>query len=222
MISNRELDYVGSWASRTPHPGEKYAKQTLEELQKSKELFESTHKDRVYNICFSNKSEIELEIMPKNLAHMLGIDYKDLNSDFHRGFRQNIFGSADEVKSYELLEKIIENGDSIIKYEQDSNRCFLNYYRINIKCGIFGKIADLSKFNYGCINLDKDIYETIKGKPYHGNSEKILYVPSEEVNAPYFMMGILKNNYRKYNDDNTSYVDEPEDVYAVETLFAPE
>ena len=71
----------------------------------------------------------------------------------------------------------------------------LNYYRIGIKCDIFSKLADLSKFNYGCINFDKATYDSkYPQKPFFSNATKFLYTPSDEVISPYFMMGVKKDN----------------------------
>ena len=82
-----------------------------------------------------------------------------------------------------------------------------------IKCSIFDKLSDFNRFNFGIINFDKNIYTEKNNVIFNGNSEKLLYVQSNEPTAPYFMMGILKNT-----DINSGEVEEK---YAVETLMAP-
>ena len=226
MISKKELEYVGKWASKTPHPGKNYAKETLEKLAYTKQVYDENYKGRKYNICFSNKNEIELEIMNKNLAHMFGIDYRDLSSEFHSRFREEILGLqvGETISSYDLLTKIIENYQSVMEYEEQIERCILNYYQINIKCGIFEKITDLSNFNYGCIELNRNKYMEVNGKELKANSEKMLFTPSGEVNAPYFMMGIIQNKplyNNSYDGDETQEQESLIPTYAVETLLAP-
>lgn len=220
MISKKELEFVSSWASRIPHPGYDYAKATFEKLFYAKKLYDEKYKDIKYSICFSNKNEIELEIMSKNLAHMLGIDYKDLSSDYNKEFRNNVLGIGDyeRVPSYELLTRVIENADLVMEYEKEIGKCLLNYYQIGIKCAIFDKVTDLSKFNYGCIEFDKEKYNQLPNRKFTGRSEKILYTSSGEINVPYFMMGIIPDGNQRF-----SY-DEQENLipfYVVETIFAP-
>lgn len=67
----------------------------------------------------------------------------------------------------------------------------LNYYRIVIKCAIFDKLSDFGKFNFGVINFDKNTYINNSKRNINSNSEKYLYVQSNEGVAPYFMMGII-------------------------------
>lgn len=76
------------------------------------------------------------------------------------------------------------------------------------------KIIRFSRFNFGVINFNKDTYLENSGNKYSGNSNKILYVQSNEAVAPYFMMGILPSGDPTDDDYNP-------DKYAVETLIAP-
>lgn len=62
MISRKELEYVSTWTRKVPYPGYEY------------------------NISFSNSEEITLEILSSNIAHMLGIDHKELMSTYKMGF----------------------------------------------------------------------------------------------------------------------------------------
>ena len=84
-----------------------------------------------------------------------------------------------------------------------------------IKCNIFQKLSDFTQFNFGVINFDKNTFKYNTGNNYFGNTEKLLYVQSNEKNCPYFMMGILKDGNNGNNDD----LDESN--YVVETLLAP-
>lgn len=77
-----------------------------------------------------------------------------------------------------------------------------------IKCAIFDKLSDFSRFNFGVINFDKKTHMENIGCNSNINSTKFLYVQSNEAVSPYFMMGILPNN------GDTS-------KFAIETLIAP-
>ena len=65
------------------------------------------------------------------------------------------------------------------------------------------------------INFDKNTFKNNTGNNYFGNTEKLLYVQSNEQTCPYFMMGILKDNNNGTNNETD------ESNYVVETLFAP-
>ena len=145
---------------------------------------------------------------------MLGVDYKNLTSEYFDTFRSEVLGITGSIKSYDLLKTIIERIDDVLKYDYDKNGKILNYYRIMIKCSIFEKLSDFSRFNFGVINFDKYLYEKNSGNHFNGNSEKFLYVQSNEAAAPYFMMGILPST-------NTIDSEYQQPKYAVETLIAP-
>lgn len=83
-----------------------------------------------------------------------------------------------------------------------------------IKCSIFESLSDFSKFNFGVINFDKETYQKNSGYNFSGNSEKFLYVQSNEAVSPYFMMGILP--------DKSYAVENYQQKYVVETLVAPD
>lgn len=228
MISSNELDYVGCWGNKVPYPGVEYAEETLEELKNSLELFKNNYHRVKYNVCFSNSTEAQLEILDKNVAHMLGIDYKGLTSEYHSLFRKEVLGMGpgDIIKSFDLLTELVKNSDKIMEYEADKRARILNYYSIRVKCAIFEKIADLSNFNYGCINFDKDLFSKCSDKPFSGNSENFLFVESGEATAPYFMMGVLPNADNRYTtiaDNAEEYVSGTTErkSLVVETLLAP-
>lgn len=214
MITTRELGYVTSWAQKTPYPGMEYAEQAVEKLSEAVKNYEKFYANKEYDIILSNGEQISFEILNKNLCHMLGIDYKNLTNEYFDRFREEVLGITGPIKSYDLLKVLLEKTEGILKYDYDKGGKVLNYYRIMVKCAIFEKLSDFSRFNFGVINFDKDEYLKNSGNKYLGNSNKILYVQSNEAVAPYFMMGILPSG-------DTTDVDYNPDKYAVETLIAP-
>lgn len=210
MVSKKELEYINLWAHKTPFPGVEYAKETLDELEKCVNLFYQEYYNRRYNIVFSNNEEIEFEILEKNLCHMLGIDYTNLKGEYFDLYRQDLLRMTSKIfPSFELLESIVANRDRIVA--DDDERCSnkaINYYKVAIKCAIFRKLADLSAFNYGCINFDKSLSEKLYPNiTFRPNSTRLLYTPSDESVSPFCMMG-LKNTLE-------------DETYFVETLFMP-
>lgn len=209
MITNKELGYVSSWASRAPYPGIDYATKAAENLKMAFDNYNKFYSGKEYDIVLSNGEELLFEILNMNLCHMLGIDYKNLSGEYFDSFRQLILPEY-QNGSYNMLKSIIDNIDNVLKYDYDNGGKILNYYRIMIKCAIFDKLSDFSKFNFGIINFDKDKYFKSSGNNYSGRSSKLLYVQSNEAVVPYFMMGILPST----EDTNLT-------KYAVETLIAP-
>ena len=228
MISKRELEYVSSFARHVPYPGYEYSKETLLRLRNSLIRYNEIYSGTQYNISFSNSEEITLEILPSNVAHMLGIQYKELMSDYKLAFRKNALGmdANEKMTSYVLLNRIIECMDDVLKFENENGNKNLNFYKIRVKCEIFEKIANLMNFNFGCINLNSDLYSSINGKNIGIKSEKILFTQSNEPVSPYFMIGI-KPDESLYSDESTERtIDKETDIsleskYIIETLFAP-
>ena len=210
MISNKELQYVSSYARQTPYPGDDYAYNVIDNLRKAVELFQKQYLERSHNLIFSNGEEIEFRILEKNLAHMLGIDTKNINGEFMDDVKRDVLGFSygTYTSSYDILNRIIERAEDIIKNDRNPNNPkILNYYKSLIKCAIFSKISDFSKFNFGCINFDKEIFLRNNTKPFNPQSSKLLFTNSDEALIPYFMMGIL------YSENDKTYIPE--------TLFAP-
>lgn len=220
MITLKELKYVSTLASNVPYPGISYAELAVEKLLDSVEMYEKFYQDRQYDLILSNGEQLEFEIASKNLCHMLGIEFKNLTNDYFTEFRRDVLGLDNIPKSYELLKAIINNIDKVLKYDLEHSyyACkILNYYRIMVKCAIFEKLSDFSRFDFGVINFNKDVYHETTGRTYSGNAEKFLYVQSNEYICPYFMMGILKTDTK----DTMEEIAEHKGLYAVETLFAP-
>lgn len=227
MISKKELGYISGWANKVPYPGDDYAEEAMDKLKNAEKLFRDIYANNKYNITLSNNEEIELEIKDKNLAHMLGIDFKNLSQDLFEDFRKNTLGiSPDEyLSSYLLLQKIIENSDKVINYDKTSEHLkILNYYKVSVKSDILSKLGNLADFNFGCINFDKNEFLKNANVCYHNsNSTKYLYVPSEEPVSPYFLMGILmnKNNYQNEDPYDESELVTNNNPYIIETSIAP-
>lgn len=224
MITKKELEYVDSWARKCPNPGKNYSEETLYMLKEAVDTYRKLYLGRNYSIIFSNGEEIQYELLEKNLAHMLGIDYKNISNEYFDQFRKRILGldNGYTFSSYQLLCSIIENIDKLIDYDSHNGCKAINYYKVRIKCEIFGKLSDFSKFNFGCINFNPTTYERIKGKPFSGNSTKFLFVPSNEGVCPYFMIGI-KEDADSITSSSDSYDDtEPRNNgYITETSIAP-
>lgn len=211
MISKREIEYVNLWANKTPYPGIGYCSYALKELSECLDLFKSDYLNKSYHILFSNNEETNLEVLERNICHMLGIDYKNLSDEYFDCYRKNILkmNPNELFSSYDLINIIAENKNEILEDIERTKKCkAINFYKVAVKCAIFKKLANLSSFNYGCINFNKDIYERLYPDiPFSSNSKKLLYTQSNEMISPHFMIGLKQKDF--------------EDSYIVETLFAP-
>lgn len=186
MITSKELQYVASWANKVPMPGEEYSKKVIKEIKDCVQIFIEKYKDKEYNLILSNSEEITFEILESNLCHMMGIDYTNIKGAYFDNYRKEIFNTSASLTSYELLTLILEYADKVV--ENDNNpKCpekIINYYKSGIKCEIFKKLSDFSKFNFGVLNDEP--------------GQKHLFLPSNEPVCPYFMMGIKPNDEGKY------------------------
>ena len=214
MITRKELGFVTSWANRIPYPGIDYATVALERLAEAIDYYNKYYNNKQYELVLSNGEQLSFEILSKNLCHLVGIDYKNLTGDYFNLYRQEVLKLDYIPKSYELLQLIIDNMDEVLKFDYNCNGKALNYYRIMVKCAIFEKLSDFSRFNFGVINFDKDTYQRQSNCQISSNSNKFLYVQSNEPSAPYFMMGILPQ-------DKPEQILDEQDKYVAETLIAP-
>ena len=224
MITSKELQYVNNRAREIPMPGKEYCTKVMEEMKSCYEIYNDLYKNKEYNFIFSNGEEIGFEILSKNLCHMLGVDYNNIKSDFFESFRKRVLGTdATDFTSYELIELILENSDKVV----ESDNCInirakaIIYYKSGIKCQIIKKLSDFDKFNFAAINYNPG------DEKYDYDSQKTLFVPSNEAVCPYFMIGIKKedsiqkqetldgDNENQYNQD----ISIPK--YFVTSLFAP-
>jgi hypothetical protein len=143
MISKKELGYISGWANKVPYPGDDYAEEAMEKLKQAERLFKEIYANNKYNITLSNNEEIELAIKDKNLAHMLGVDFKNLSKDseFHRNVLENIGDALDPHEKAENryresicelsneVQRMLEENESPLKirrglplYKRISNR----------------------------------------------------------------------------------------------------
>ncbi len=232
MASSPEYNYVSLWANRVPYPPLDYIEQAKKSFINAFNLYMNLCKGIKYNICFSNSTEIDLEIAEQNIAHMLGIECSNIKGPFHDDFRSKVLGInvGYNISTFNLLKKIIDNFDKIVEYETTGEqKKVLNYYRIFIKSCIFEKILNLSDYNYLCIDFNKDEYIKNSGLPCNFNSTMFLAVESEEACRPYYLMGILpdsnkieKDLSQNWNTDNDEIITNGQNIsYVVETLIAP-
>src|SRR5574344_2192705 len=227
MISRKELGYVNAWANKVPYPGTNYCEESMDKLSKSFEMYQQEYQGIKYNISLSNNEEIEFEILSKNICHMLGIDYNNLSGDYFKSFRKEIlnYNPDDTINSFELVKLLLLNKEKVLNFDyenaqKNNNIRAINYYKTSIKCDIFNKMANLSEFNYGCINFNKDKFiELYPDVAFSSKSTKFLYTTSDEVVSPYYMMGIKIDEIKT---KAVSFDEEKNDTYIVETLMAPE
>ena len=209
MVSSRELRYVNSWASKIPMPGVEYSSEVMNSIRECYEIYNKKYKDKQYSIIFSNGEEIDFEIMTKNLCHMLGIDYDNIKGDYFDIYRQEVFGINSDINfsSYDLLEMILEKADKIVEMDNDSSVSakVVNYYKSCVKCAIFKKFSNFENFDFAAINYFGD------NEKYDYSKQKMLFIPSNELVTPYFLMGI------KQSDEEAI-----KGIYYVNSLVAPQ
>lgn len=206
MITSKELRYVNLWANKVPMPGVEYSIRVLKEIEACYKLYNDKCMDKEYSIIFSNSDEVDFEIKNKNLCHLLGIDYKNIKGPYFDDYRKEAFNGQSDMSSYELIELIIENMDTValLDNDKDNKAKAINYYKSSIKCAIFNKLCNFDKINFGAINFNGDKTD------FDYNKQKVLFIPSNEAVVPYFMM-IIREDAADYNGK-----------YIAASLMAPE
>lgn len=189
MISLKELNYVDSWARKAPYPGRKYATETLENMKILLEKFNKVYKNKDYSIIFSDSTELNFEIFDYNVCHMLGVDYKNLFEEQYDSFLKNVLSLDKEntkISSFNIINRILENYEEVIKYDESCEYRAINYYKSRIKCTIFEQLNQMDSFNFGKLDTEND--------------SKILYFPSNEIICPYFIARLEKGiDQEKYS-----------------------
>ena len=230
MISRKELEYVSAWANTVPYPGIVYSEEAMEDLEAAVKTYEAEYRGRQYNITFSNGEEIAFELFAKNLPHMLGLDYRRLNSDQFYDYRRDVLEIDPKYKldAFQTLKAVINHKKNVLAYDNKTQYRVLNYYRFRVKSAIFNRIADLSEFNFGCINFNKDIFNANSEQQCNFGSTKILYVTSNEAVSPYFMLGLKDETFtnkviaeNSEEDEELTSADVTGKKYIVETGLAP-
>ena len=197
MLTLKELQYVNLWANKTPMPGVEYSIDVLKQLEECYKIYKERYKDKEYNFLFSDSEEINLAILDKNLCHMLGIDFNNIRGEYFNNFRKDAFGfSETNFNSFDLFELILEHMEKVADLDNDINNPAkaINYYKSSIKCEIFKKLSDFSKFNFLSVEGDQK-EESVQSKN--------LVVASNEALTPYFAMGIVPSNTP---EDNGKYI----------------
>ncbi len=126
MITRKELGYVKDWAYKIPYPGIEYATSAMEKLENALEYYNKFYNRKQYELILSNGEELSFEILNKNLCHLLGVDFKNLTSDFCEEYRRDVLKLDYIPKSYELLAKLIDNVDDVLKYDYDRGGKIIN------------------------------------------------------------------------------------------------
>ena len=198
MISKQEVKYFNSLAKDVPFPGTDYAYDVINRLSKALNIFKSKYDGKTYNILLSDGEEITFEMQSRYLAHLLGIDYKTLvNDENMKKLLYDILGFEDDnqINSYSVLCRIVENGDRVIDNDELSFDKILNYYKIMSKVSCFECLAGFNEFNFGYLAFDKKIFERRIGNNFTPNSVGYIFSKTEEKFAPLCMMGLKYDNY---------------------------
>ena len=175
-------------AKQSPISRVEYAQNALLNLIADLNTYKKYYIDTKFNISFSNNEEIVFEIMQKNLCHILGVDFKNLMTDYWKNVRQDILQIKDStcITSFYFLEKFLENYDRVLEFDEHTDRNkILNYYKVSIKSQIFQKFGNLLTSNFGCINFNNETYEANAQKRSPG-VDKFFYFNSDEIVSPFF------------------------------------
>jgi len=219
MISSKELQFVSNYANQVPYPGDNYRNLAIDELKKAYDLYQQYYLGKEFCITMSDLQELNFEILPKNLTHMLGVD---------SNLRKNLIikkeilriSEYEQITTYDFLNSILENLDKLIKLDKDNNNAFLNYFRIKVKCSIFNKLSNFSEFNFGCINFDRNLYKYVNGEEFFSNATKLLFINSDEETCPYYIVGLKPDAVKYQNEeDEEDKIDNKKNLI-VETLLA--
>lgn len=197
MISKQELQYVSDFARKTPYPGNDYAENVVNRLAKALEIFKKKYDGKRYSLILSNGEEIFFEIKNKNLAHLLGIDFKWIStSEYMKPLLTSVlgFGEDETYSSYAVLNRIVDNGDKVIANDGVNFNKFLNYYKVMIKTSCFETLSDFNEFNFGVVNFNKTFFENNVGNKFLPSSNKFIFSQNDEALIPYCMMGLTKDN----------------------------
>lgn len=221
MITDEELNYKGAWAKHAPFPGREYAIKAIENMFYAFEKYIEVFKDSKYNIGFSNGEVIKYQMKDKNVAHLLGIETSNLKSEWMNETVEKVLGLKpnEDKGSYEILKRILERADDVIKNDSDpKNYMILNYYRTLLKSIIFQSLPDFASFDFGVINFDKDNVDEGFVKQ---ESSKYIIIPSYEKLVPYFLLGLKQNEFYEYIPETTLAIDEIEKYLNNQTLILP-
>ena len=198
MINKEELQYASKSSISVPYPGDDYAYDTINRLSYALMMFKKRYEDKRIHLLLNNGEGLSFEIRSKNLAHLFGIDYRELTTNpVMKPLLSSVlgFGEKEVINSYELISRIIENADKVIEYDENHFHKILNYYKVMVKTTCFIKMSAFDKFNFGVINFDKRTYEKTVGKSFYPNASKYLLLPMDEELVQFCMLGLVYDKY---------------------------
>lgn len=220
MLTRKELDYVNTLTSQAPFPGEEYARKAMESLENAYKLYQREYQDKEYDLILSDGDSLNLEVLSKNIAHMLGIDFKGIQG-IGEELLKTTGGVISQMGSYNLLEHLVENADKIIEHDSKSRKKFINYFKVTIKSTILESFSNFTKFDFGVIKFDKDNYDESKYKRFSSNSTILLFIPSNEIITPHYVMGLKHDDFGKYIVETMYAAPTVQDFIDNQTLVIP-
>lgn len=192
MIKKEELQFTKNNGMYIPFPGADYAYDAINRLSYALAVFKKNYENKEFNVLLSNGEDLVFKIDSRNLAYLLGIDYKRIitNKEFLYDILE--FNENEVINSYSLISKIIENADKVIEHDELGINPILNYYSIMIRTTCFIKMPSFDKFKFGVINFNKYIYENNFRKKFYPRSNKFLLIPTDEELIQFCMIGLNK------------------------------
>ena len=167
-------------------PSREYIDLAINALRDTICIFENRYKDKILNIKFTNGEKYEFEINKKNLAHMLSVNTNSLKDTLI--YKRK---STDFISSYAYLNKIVDNPDSFISFNDYNNGSFVNYYTLYDRCITFKKLSELEKFNFVGVDFQNDRILNERDKTSIKSNKMLLY-KSNEYLIDYYLMAIVK------------------------------
>lgn len=187
MLTKKELELV-NYKGLTPYPGDQYSLDTLKLIRASLKQYEEFYKNHEYEIILSNGEILEFEISEGNLAHMLGVRKEILTSLEQKDPKMALDSKS---RTYQLLQLIAEEPEYFVEMNKQDNYEHFNFYRINVRNKVFQKFSNFYDLNFGCIHFDNESLEEKDQTQMKAN--KFLFTESNEILAPYYMMGLAKS-----------------------------
>ena len=211
-ISTAEIEYANVFARYAPFPGSNYAESAINKLAKAHLIFKNKYEGKKYSLTLSNNEEFHFEIKSKNIAHLLGIDYKNLSSDAMKETVYDVLGidnTYDNHPAYDYLTAILERAEDVIKNDGTrGKKKILNYYKSMIKSSAFSKLSDFEDFKFGVVNFDNKKYVPVCTENFSPRSTKYIFTDNGEILLPYSMLGFVEDN----SPDNQKGINVPETI----------
>ena len=204
MLTNQELNYMTK--KEIPYPGVAYSLNALKEVKMAIKEYQQNYENHIFDIEFSNGENIIFQIDRRNLAHMLGLNFKTLTDEEEKELIFEQLVGADglqHITSFDILTAISENPRMCVELNELYDRRLFNFYRLKARSEIFQRFSSFYSFNFGCIKFSAEIAQN-NGYQTRMNSNHFLYIDSNDIKVPYYMMGLNSK------DDETY----------IETLFA--